>query len=106
MENTRINIGNCGEYFVAAELERRGFTVAVPMSNTPSFDILAIKNDDHNKQYAIQVKTTKGNKTKLGVKRKKRIHIRKQYLLYFRGFERYRTTRLLHCSERSCCKHG
>lgn len=39
MENTRINIGNCGEYFVAAELERRGFTVAVPMSNTPSFDI-------------------------------------------------------------------
>lgn len=63
MENTKINIGNCGEYFVAAELERRGFTVAVPMSNTPSFDILAIKNDDHNKQYAIQVKTTKGNKT-------------------------------------------
>lgn len=62
MKNTKINIGNCGEYFVAAELERRGFTVAVPMSNTPSFDILAINNNDYNKQYAIQVKTTQGNK--------------------------------------------
>lgn len=28
-----VNIGNSGEYFVAAELERRGFIVAVPMSN-------------------------------------------------------------------------
>ena len=29
---TNVNIGNAGEYFVAGELERRGFTVAVPMS--------------------------------------------------------------------------
>ena len=34
------SIGNSGEYFVAAELERRGFTAAVPMSNTKDFDIL------------------------------------------------------------------
>lgn len=52
-----ISIGNAGEYFVAGELERRGFTVAVPMSNTKDFDILAI-NRDSLKQYAIQVKTT------------------------------------------------
>ena len=52
-----ISIGNCGEYFVAAELERRGFSVAVPMSNTPNFDVLAISRLT-NKQYAIQVKTT------------------------------------------------
>lgn len=37
-----VNIGNSGEYFVAGELERRGFGVAVPMSNTKEFDILTI----------------------------------------------------------------
>ena len=52
-----VSIGNCGEYFVASELERRGFSVAIPMSNTPNFDILAISRQT-NKQYAIQVKTT------------------------------------------------
>ncbi len=56
--NNNISIGNCGEYFVAAELERRGFTAAVPMSNTKDFDILAI-NRETNKQIAIQVKTTR-----------------------------------------------
>lgn len=53
----RISVGNAGEYFVAGELERRGFTVAVPMSNTKDFDILAISRKTNN-QYAIQVKTT------------------------------------------------
>ena len=51
-----ISIGNCGEYFVAAELERNGFTAAVPMSNTASFDVLAI-NRSNNRQIALQVKT-------------------------------------------------
>ena len=50
-----ISTGNAGEYFVAGELERRGFTVAVPMSNTKDFDILAINRETLN-QYAIQVK--------------------------------------------------
>lgn len=54
---TNVNIGNAGEYFVAGELERRGFTVALPMSNVKDFDILAIDRDTH-KQIAIQVKTT------------------------------------------------
>lgn len=53
-----ISIGNSGEYFVAAELERRGYTAAVPMSNTKDFDILAINRTTH-KQIAIQVKTTR-----------------------------------------------
>lgn len=60
MKNS-ISIGNAGEYFVAGELERRGFTVAVPMSNTKDFDILAISRESY-KQYAIQVKTTSYNK--------------------------------------------
>ena len=52
-----ISIGNAGEYFVAGELERHGYTVAVPMSNTKDFDILAINRETY-KQFAIQVKTT------------------------------------------------
>ena len=51
-----VSIGNCGEYFVAAELERNGFTAAVPMSNTKSFDVLAISRKS-DKQIALQVKT-------------------------------------------------
>ena len=58
-----VSIGNSGEYFVAAELERRGFTTAVPMSNVQDFDILAI-NKETFKQFAIQVKTT-SYKTKM-----------------------------------------
>ena len=34
MNNNTISIGNAGEYFIAGELEKRGYTVAVPMSNT------------------------------------------------------------------------
>lgn len=63
MDNNLISTGNCGEYFVAAELERRGFTVAVPMSNVEKFDILAINRSTH-KQIAVQVKTTKRQKKK------------------------------------------
>lgn len=54
---SNVNIGNSGEYFVAGELERRGYTVAVPMSNVKDFDILAIHRSTY-RQFAIQVKTT------------------------------------------------
>lgn len=69
-----ISTGNSGEYFVAGELERRGFTCAVPMSNTKNFDILVI-NRKTNNQYAIQVKTTsyKSKKWILGKKNEKLI---------------------------------
>ena len=59
-----ISVGNAGEYFVAGELERHGFTAAIPMSNVKDFDILAI-NRSTFKQFAIQLKTT-GNKKKCG----------------------------------------
>ena len=54
--NKFANIGNAGEYFVAGELERRGFTVGVPMSNVKDYDILCINKN--GKQFALQVKTT------------------------------------------------
>ena len=68
-----INTGNSGEYFVAAELERRGFIVAVPMSNVENFDILAINRKTY-KQFAIQVKTT-SSKNKRWVLSKKNENI-------------------------------
>ena len=60
MKKNKNNIGTSGEYFVAAELERRGFIASLTMKNTKSFDILAI-TEDGKKQYAIQVKTNSGN---------------------------------------------
>lgn len=65
----KTSVGNSGEYFVAGELERHGFTAAVPMSNTKDFDILAIDRKTY-KQFAIQVKTTseKQKKCTLAVK--------------------------------------
>ena len=51
-----INIGNAGEYFVAAELERRGFTVGVPMSNVKDYDLLCVSKEGN--QFALQIKTT------------------------------------------------
>lgn len=45
--------GLSGEYFVAAELLRRGFSVGITMGNAKAIDILAEK---YNKQFIIQVK--------------------------------------------------
>ena len=59
----KITIGNCGEHYVAAELERRNFSVAVIGNNCPNYDISAVHNETH-KTVLIQVKTTKGHKTK------------------------------------------
>ncbi|MBR5767375.1 MAG: aspartate ammonia-lyase [Clostridia bacterium] len=69
MKSNKVSIGNCGEYFVAAELERRGFSVAVPMSNTELFDILAFNRTTHE-QWAIQVKTTSREKSEWPLNRK------------------------------------
>jgi predicted AAA+ superfamily ATPase len=46
--------GLSGEYFVAAELLRRGYSVGITMGNTKAIDILAEKN---GRQLIIQVKS-------------------------------------------------
>ena len=45
--------GLSGEYFVAAELLRRGYSVGIAMGNAKAIDILAEKD---NLQFIIQVK--------------------------------------------------
>lgn len=69
MRKNFISIGNCGEYFVAAELERRGFSVAVPMKNTPFFDLLAM-NQKSKRLISIQVKTTSAKRAKWKLNKK------------------------------------
>jgi hypothetical protein len=53
--------GIAGEYFVAAELSRRGFMASVLLRNNESIDIHA-SNAMNNKIFAIQVKTSQTEK--------------------------------------------
>jgi|SRR5580693_2162177 hypothetical protein len=52
--------GIAGEYFVAAELSRRGFMASITLRNTDSIDIHA-SNSNIDKLLAIQVKTQQGS---------------------------------------------
>jgi hypothetical protein len=49
--------GVTGEYFVAAELSRRGYLASITLRNSRGVDILAT-NRDATKSVAIQVKTS------------------------------------------------
>jgi len=51
-----ILCGVAGEYFVAAELSRRGYLASITLRNSRGVDILA-SNQDATKSVAIQVKT-------------------------------------------------
>lgn len=54
-----INAGVSGEYFVAAELTKRGFIASITLRNTKGIDILAT-NSEASKTANIQVKTRQG----------------------------------------------
>jgi hypothetical protein len=51
-----IQTGVSGEYFVAAELSRRGYVASLTLRNTRGIDVLA-SNADATKSVGIQVKT-------------------------------------------------
>ena len=57
----KILTGVAGEYFVAAELSRRGYVASLTLRNTRGIDILA-SNLDATKSVGIQVKTNSGKK--------------------------------------------
>src|SRR6266404_5975289 len=56
-----IQAGVSGEYFVAAELSRRGYVASLTLRNTRGIDILA-SNRDATKSVGIQVKTCQAGK--------------------------------------------
>jgi hypothetical protein len=57
-----ILAGVSGEYFVAAELSRRGYICSVTLKNTKGIDIL-VCNEDATKTLGVQVKTNQINKS-------------------------------------------
>ena len=57
MIDKNSSIGIAGEYFVAAELTRRGHVASLTSKNTKAIDILA-SNKDGSKSVAVQVKTS------------------------------------------------
>jgi len=60
-KSNNILTGITGEYLVAAELSKRGFTASLTLKNSKSVDILAIDDETH-KLLGIQVKTKAINK--------------------------------------------
>lgn len=50
--------GVSGEYFVAAELSRRGYIASITLRNSKGVDILC-SNDDVTRQFGLQVKTNR-----------------------------------------------
>ena len=60
---TRTLRGIAGEYFVAAELSRRGYVASLTLRNTKGIDIL-VSNQDATKAAGIQVKTTLGTRAR------------------------------------------
>lgn len=56
-----ILAGVSGEYFVAAELSRRGYISSVTLKNTRGIDIL-VANESATKTLGIQVKTNQGDR--------------------------------------------
>jgi hypothetical protein len=53
--------GVAGEYFVAAELSRRGYIASITLRNTRGIDILA-SSEDGSRQIGIQVKSSQTNR--------------------------------------------
>lgn len=61
MIDKNSSIGIAGEFFVAAELTRRGYVASLTSKNTKAIDIL-VSNKDGSKSVAIQVKTSNSKK--------------------------------------------
>jgi len=62
--SSRLSAGLCGtagEYFVAAELSRRGYVASITLRNTRGIDILA-SDVDAKRSVGIQVKTSQGSR--------------------------------------------
>jgi hypothetical protein len=53
--------GIAGEYYVAAELSRRGCLAAITLRNSDGVDIL-VSNESGEKTFSIQVKTTQNKR--------------------------------------------
>ncbi|MGR2884390.1 hypothetical protein ABMX65_21845 [Vibrio vulnificus] len=70
MEKLESNlVGVTGEYYVAAELSRRGYIASITLRNSRGIDIVA-SNSDASKSISVQVKTNSDGSAKWVVNRK------------------------------------
>jgi hypothetical protein len=83
MRSIPINLsGISGEYFVVAELSRRGFIASLTLKNTQGIDIL-VSTVEVKKSYAVQVKTTQGKKKEWMLNEKSEKLIDKNFFYIF-----------------------
>ena len=59
-KNPKILTGIAGEYYVAAELTKKGYIASITLRNTEGIDIL-VSNQKSTKSLGIQVKTSNQN---------------------------------------------
>ncbi|WOR13287.1 hypothetical protein [Vibrio cholerae] len=71
--------GIAGEYFVAAELSRRGYLCSVTLKNTKGVDIL-VSNEDSSKLIGVQVKTNNSSRKSWLLSQK--MKVRNRAILY------------------------
>lgn len=70
MEKLESNlVGVTGEYYVAAELSRRGYIASITLRNSRGIDIIA-SNSDASKSITVQVKTNSDGSAKWVVNKK------------------------------------
>ncbi len=82
---SHVLTGVSGEYFVAAELSRRGYIASITLRNTQGIDILASdRNAQH--QVAVQVKTNQNNKREWILNSKAEELISKSFFYIFVDF--------------------
>lgn len=79
-ELSSLLAGVAGEYFVAAELSRRGYIASITLRNTKGIDIVC-SNQEATKTVSIQVKTTRDS-TRSWILDKKADNFRAKNLFY------------------------
>ena len=77
-----VQTGIAGEYFVAAELSRRGLVASITLRNTRGIDILA-SNADATKSVGIQVKTRQGSRPDWMMNRKAELDLAENLFYVF-----------------------
>ena len=76
-----ILCGVAGEYFVAAELSRRGYIASITLRNTRGVDIL-VSNQDATRSVGIQVKTSQRGRAEWLLNRKAELTDTAENLFY------------------------
>ncbi|KJD33295.1 hypothetical protein PK35_05405 [Tamlana nanhaiensis] len=84
MDNLKLNkqlSGIAGEYYVAAELSRRGYLAAITLRNSDGVDIL-VSNLDGDKLISIQVKSTQNKRKWILSKKTETEYSEKKYFVF------------------------